>query len=183
MSTRKEIMQAGYEGDIPLLRQLLAAGANLNEIEPGKDSLLKEIVSDLCNDEKPFRYDVVRALLGAGADPNILGEERSSPMTPAMIHMDTEMLRLLLDAGADPNKAGGFSPEESFYDWAEFDYRYNVYDLHLPEEPTEDDQRDENAWLRFLDRIAEKHGVRHPDHLFLLRDRGARTMQEIKKAK
>jgi len=32
--------------------------------------------------------------------------------------------------------------------------------------------------LRFLDKQAVKYGVRRPDHLFLLRQFGAKSMQE-----
>lgn len=180
--SRKEVCDAAYAGDLKLLRELAARGADLNEIESGEESLLKDVISDLNMDAKPYRYAVVRTLLDLGSDPNILGEENSGPLTPAMFSMDTKMLRVLLEAGADPNRAGGFFPSESFYDWAEFDYQYQVYDGYAPDIPTEADKKDADAWLQFLDRIAIKNNVRRPDHLFLLRRFGAKTMVENGKA-
>lgn len=54
-------------------------------------------------------------------------------MLSPMFHMDTEMLRILLEAGADPNRPAGFFDAEtfpncadSFYDYAECDYQFNV---------------------------------------------------------
>jgi hypothetical protein len=164
------------------LRELVEGGADVNEVEPGGDSILADILLDLCVDEVPQRYTVVRALLELGADPNVLGEERSSPMATPMIRMDTEMLRILLEAGADPNKAGGDLGSESFYDWAEFDYRFQAFahDQLEVDRPTNADKKDEDSWLEFLDRIAKKHGYRRPDHLFLLRMYGAKSMAEMK---
>ena len=43
----------------------------------------------ICCDDVPHRYTVVQTLLEMGADPNVLGEERSTPMATPMIHMDT----------------------------------------------------------------------------------------------
>lgn len=179
--TRKQVSDAAYSGDLCLLREYAQQGADLNEVEDGGDSLLEDIISNLCCDEKPYRHEVVKVLLSLGADPNILGEDQSSPMIPAMLKMDTEMLRVLLEAGTDPNKPPGFSPSESFYDWAESDYRYELYDFREPEQPTEDDRENEDAWLRYLDRMAVKRNQRRPDHLFLLRQFGARTAVELGK--
>ena len=173
---REKIVEAAHSGNLALLRLLAQRGADFNEVCPYGDSLLEEIVSGLGGEGKPYKYDVVRLLLELGADPNVLGEERSSPLAPAMVAMDTEMLRILLEAGADPNKCGGVTEDESFFDWAELDYMFEMFDCILPEKPTIDDKKDEDSWLQFLDRIAIKHGVRRPDHLFLLRQHGARSI-------
>ncbi|MBP7948922.1 MAG: hypothetical protein KA004_04640 [Verrucomicrobiales bacterium] len=177
--TGKQISDAAYAGDIELLRRYAGQGGDFNEIEQG-DTLLEEIISDLCLDKVECRYDVVRELLALGADPNLLGEDRRGPMIPAMLSMDTEMLRILLEAGADPNEVAGFFDSETLYDWAEFDYRFETYDLNAPDKPTEADKADEDAWLTYLDRMAVKHGKRRPDHLYLLRKHGAKTAQELK---
>jgi hypothetical protein len=177
---REQIVDAALAGNLALLRDLAQRGAAMNEVTPGGDSLLEDVLTYLYDHQAAHRYAVVRTLLELGADPNVLGEEKSSPLVPAMLNMDTEMLRILLDAGADPNKAVGFMDCESFYDWAEFDYRYEMCDLHLPDTPTEDDKKDEDSWLSFLDKVAVKHNWRRPDHLFLLRMYGAKTRTEIK---
>jgi len=177
---RAEMIHAAVEGDLELMRELVQRGANLNKLEPGKDSLFEDIVFCLCCDDVPHRYTVVRTLLEMGADPNALGEERRSPMTTPMIRMDTEMLRILLEAGADPNKAAGFMESESFYDHAVFDHWYQALELDRLVGATEDDKKDEDAWLAFLDRTAIERNVRRPDYLFLLRQYGAKSMTEMK---
>ncbi len=91
------------------------------------------------------------------------------------------MLRILLDEGADPNAVTMDSESESLYDWAEFDYRYEVWDINPPEEGTPGDRVDEDAWLQYLDRLALKYGKRRPGHLQLLRDRGALMRADIRK--
>lgn len=178
--TRQDILDAAYSGNAALLREFARRGGDFNEIADG-DTLLHDAVSDLCVDDKPYRYDIVHLLLTLGADPKILGDEHSSALVPAMLEMDTEMLRILLDAGVDPNRTSGFTESELLYDWAEFDYRYQVYDINPPDKPSEDDKRDEESWLRFLDRIAIKNNVRRPDHLILLREHGARSAHEMKR--
>lgn len=184
--TYDEICKAACEGNLPLLRELAHRGADLNEVNSSGDTLLDDVLTDLCIEERPYRYDVARALLELGADPNVLSEGRSSPMLSPMFHMDTEMLRILLEAGADPNKPAGFLDAElfpnhadSFYDYAECDYRFNVYDFHLPDEPTDADRKDKESWLAYLDRMAIQHGVRRPDHLYLLRSYGAKSAVEL----
>jgi hypothetical protein len=144
--------------------------------------LLEAVVLNLCVDEKPFRYAVARALLELGADPNLLDNEGSSPLEIPMLRMDTEMLRILLEAGADPNKTEGFDGDELLYDWAVRDYCLEALPNPLPEEPTEDDKKDEDSWLAFFDRIAAKYNYRRPDHLFLLRQYGAKSITEMKDA-
>lgn len=178
--TRKEISDAAYEGNIALLKEYASKGADFNEVEDNGDSIFEDIIFDLCVDEKPFRYDVVITLLRLGAHPNILGRERSTPLLPAMLTMDTEMLRILLENGADPNIGDGFSETENLYDWAEFDYRYQVYNLYVPHDSPEYVKMNEDEWLIYLDRIAVKHNKRRPDHLLLMREFGAKCAYELK---
>ncbi len=140
------------------------------------DPLLDEVLQDVAVHER--RYDVVCLLLDLGADPNMLCTDggTGSLMAP-MLHMDTAMLTLLLDRGADPNHGCGFLSSETFYDWAVFDYMYEMGLLdqlnsreHLP---------DEDQWLAELDQRALSLGQRRPDHLVLLRQRGGFTAREI----
>lgn len=170
------------------VRALAAAGADLNVLDEHGDSLLAEVVFSFCFEpHPPFRQDMLRLLVQLGADPNLVSAEGLGPLTNAMLAMDTELIALLLALGADPNIYKGFSDCESFYDWAEFDYRFNVYfkpdplcgELGPPGEPTENDRASADAWLRYLDRCAVKQGLRRPDHLFWLRKYGAKTMEEL----
>ncbi len=178
-----EIIQASWSGDVERLNTLLAGGADPNNRNEWGETTFTRIVGDLSSSKNPNRYEIVRVLLQAGADPRLLDgtegdDDRGGPLTYAMLNMDTEMMRLLLEAGADPNTESGASPGETFYDWAEFDYRYEVYDFRLPEEPAEADRADEGAWLLYLDRLAVRHGKHRPDHLFLLRGYGARSCSD-----
>ena len=176
---RGRIYEAALAGDLVSLRRLVEGYSQLNRVGPGELSLLEDVLMELCHPGIPHKYAVVRILLECGADPNKLSGIGSSPLLPPMLGMDTKMLRLLLKAGADPNKAGGFTKDSSFYDWAESDYRTEVYDLKLSDKPRKGDQKDADSWLAFLDRIAVKYNRRRPDHLLLLRKYGAKTMKEI----
>ena len=181
MPTSQDIRDAAYAGNNPALRQLASEGADFNVMDAFGDSLLKEIVSFLCSHNLPFRHEVVRVLLELGANPNMLGPAGLGPLTDAMLHKDTAMLELLLAAGADPNKPCGFSEGESFYDWAESDYRYSLYGDYwtLPEAPTPEEEANEDTWLTFLERIADAYELQRPDHLKVLRAHGALTMSEL----
>lgn len=177
--SRNELMDAICEGDIEKIRLLVSQGADLNEFDSG-DSLLSESMLELCAVDKEFRYEVAKALLELGAEPNLLDDDRGSPMNCPMMRMDTEMLRIFLEAGADPNLSRGFSADESLYDYAKWEYLLYVFG-ELPESPSDKDRKSEDAWLLFLDRLAVKYEKRRPDHLFLLRKHGALTMTEIKR--
>lgn len=174
-----QLMDAILNKDKNKILKLLQDGVDINTRNIGDGrSVVTEAVFMLQDD--PERYEMIGFLLEHGADPKLLDEERCGPLRPAMLGMDTEMLRLLMDHGADPNLESGFTQDESLYDWAEFDYCYNVYCINPPDEPSEEDKRDEDTWLQFLKMQAEKYSVRPPDHLFLLRERGAKTAAELR---
>jgi len=160
--------------DLPKAEELLRAGADINA--PGKygDSLLCEVIGPI--HDKIERLTITKFMLEHGANPCLLAPEGSGPLFKAVIAQDTEVLKLLLDYGADPNREHDLG--ESLYAWAEFDYRYEAYDLKTPETPTDAEKVSEDAWLQYLDRLAIKHGKRRPDYLFLLRERGALTAAE-----
>ncbi|MGG3796033.1 hypothetical protein ABEU86_17365 [Pseudomonas paraversuta] len=182
------VCEAAIRDDFHQINALVAAGANLNALNSNGDTLLQEMVFWLAEDQSQLCGEMLRLLLQLGADPNILGDEGSSALTAAMLCMDSELLGILLSAGADPNQPKGLCESDSFYDWAELDYCYNVWmrdneEFELmspPEEPTDADQVSEESYLDYLDRMAVKYGVRRPDHLFLLRSYGAKSAHEIK---
>ncbi len=126
MKTLEErLVDAAYSGDCDVVMECLARGANINARDSFGDTHFHRLVFDLCCDRIVHRHEMM--LLQNGADPKLLGEENSSILVGPMLAMDTEMLGVLLCAGVDPNAGIGFTDAESFYDYAEFDYRYTVY--------------------------------------------------------
>jgi hypothetical protein len=95
--------------------------------------------------------------------------------------MDTEMLRLLLDAGADPNvvRIRNDGDRESLYDWAHAVYHDEVWQGHPFGEVKPAEGEDEDAWLRHLSELAHHYDKARPEHLQLLRERGALSMFEL----
>lgn len=179
------LINAAERGDIAAIRAQVAGGFDVRETDQYGESLLAIAISSLevvVDIPAPHRYEVVTALLESGFDPNQLDTDRAGALTEAMLAMDTEMLRLLLDAGARPNDVAGFFPGDTLYDWAEIGYLFHVWDVNGVPELEETDQSDRatvDSWLRWMDRMAIKYHRRRPDHLLLLRERGAKTRQEL----
>ena len=120
----------------------------------------------------------IRLLLDLGADPNIISTLTgwTSLMTPIW-WMDTAMLRLLLDYGADPNVTHGFEASETLFSYARWDYGFNTDLWSKVDNPQCFEDEDED--LLYIDRMAVAVGVQRPDHLFLLREHGALSTQEV----
>jgi ankyrin repeat protein len=181
-------------GDTDAMRAQVAEGFDLNARDRLGDTILEQVISELEFFPATPKYAVIREMLHLGADPRGLGEDGSSPLFTAVLNMDTEMMRILLDAGADPNEVlrillgpgtdpdvpGMDSMDESLYDWAEFAYRYEVWSNKLPDGANAAFGTNREAWLRYLDHLAVTYGKRRPDHLRLLRQRGALSMSELR---
>lgn len=120
----------------------------------------------------------VKTLIEVGADPGYRGDDGSGDaLFEAVLQQDAAVLELLLSHGANPTYIVDFP--ESLYDWAEFDYRYEAWNLNSPIEPTESDRTSENHWLDYLDRCADFLGVPKPAHLRVLRSFGALCRSEM----
>ncbi|MBL8374616.1 ankyrin repeat domain-containing protein [Accumulibacter sp.] len=171
-------LSSACEGDIEAMRAQVVGGFDLNGKDRFGDTILERVINDLEFFPTTRKYEVIREMLRLGADPQGLSEDGSSPLLIAVLNMDAEMVRILLDAGADPNAAGMRARNELLYDWADFVYRQEVWNVKLPEEATMADRTDIDAGLRYLDRLAVKYGRRRPDHLRLLRERGALSISE-----
>ncbi len=171
-------LSSACEGDIEAMRAQVVGGFDLNGKDRFGDTMLERVISDLELFPTTRKYEVIREMLRLGADPQGLSEDGSSPLLIAVLNMDAEMVRILLDAGADPNAVGMRARNELLYDWADFVYRQEVWNVKLPEEATMADRTDIDAGLRYLDRLAVKYGRRRPDHLRLLRERGALSISE-----
>ncbi len=171
-------LSSACEGDIEAMRAQVVGGFDLNGKDRFGDTILERVINDLEFFPTTRKYEVIREMLRLGADPQGLSEDGSGPLLIAVLNMDAEMVRILLDAGADPNAVGMRARNELLYDWADFVYRQEVWNVKLPEEATMADRTDIDAGLRYLDRLAVKYGRRRPDHLRLLRERGALSISE-----
>ena len=171
------IENAVAAGDVQRIARLLAEGVDPNTLTAFGDCLLSLAASSHLTNPHPGL--TVRLLLERGADPNGRGE--LAPLVTAIFNTRPEIVQLLLKHGANPNTVVG--GVETIYDLAEFDYRFEQYDLHLPEEPTEADDADEDSWLAMLDRFALKYRKRMPIELHILRSHGALTMTELRARK
>ncbi|MCM8626369.1 ankyrin repeat domain-containing protein [Accumulibacter sp.] len=183
-------------GDLDALRELVGSGFDLNGCDQLGETILERVIGELEFCPGKQRYAVIREMLRLGANPGVVGSDGSTPLFTAVVNMDTRMIGILLDAGADPNAslrilrgtgseadtAGSRAVAESLYDWAKFAYRYEVWETRLPEDARTADQSDEDAWLGQVDRLAVEYGKRRPDHLRLLRERGAQSTLELCRA-
>ena len=175
----EKFVDAAYAGDIAAMRDQARAGFDLTTPDDVGETILEAIIDSMADISGPQRYEVVRETLRLGANPCKMNRDGFGPLFSAILAMDAEMLRILLDVGADPNAEKMDTSCESLYDWAEFDYRYEEWDINDFGSPTEEDRRNEKAWLNYLDCLALRKGRRRPDHLILLRERGALTMAEL----
>lgn len=181
----KAFMSSACAGDVDAIRALVARGFALNGTNHFGDTILEYTISVLEFYPEAPKYEVVQEMLRLGANPDILSVDGSGPLFAAALNMDTDMLRLLLDAGANPN-VGRIRVDgvlESLYDWAHSAYRYEVWKGHPSEEVTPAERADEDARLRHLARLAAKYDKQRPDHLQLLRERGALSTFELRLAK
>lgn len=166
---RENLISACETLDTSKISVVLEEGVDINERGEYGDSVLSEVAYEIYRYDKNLRrYEIIKLLLDNGADPKILDEERIGPLHGPMWEMDGKMIELLCGYGADPNEEWGDSERESFYSLAEFDYRFEVYDLKLPEDPTKEGEKDEESWLAFLQRLAEKSSQRRKETKTLL---------------
>ena len=175
-SLGNQFLSAIKAQNVAEMNALLAAGADPNYIDEYGESVLMAACDSWNEPEK--RFIMAAALLDAGADPQYTDKEGGGVLFSCIIAKDTRLIEYLLDRGANPNKEHDMG--EALYDWAEFDYRYDEFDLNLPEDPTEEERKSEEAWLEYLSRLASKYGKNPPDYLITLRRAGALTSEEKK---
>jgi ankyrin repeat protein len=94
------LMTAAFTGNVELVTLLNAHGANPNAVESAaKQTALMWAVSER-------HTDVVRALVGAGADVRARSTGGFTALLFAARQGNIESAKILLDAGADPNEKG-----------------------------------------------------------------------------
>ena len=100
-------MLAALQGDLRVLRQLIARGVDLNQQHGGLTALLAAT-----RDSWHGRPEAVMTLLANGADARLPDNEGNTPLHHAARSTDPAVAALLLDAGAlvDTLNQEGFSP-------------------------------------------------------------------------
>jgi ankyrin repeat protein len=83
-------------GDLPALVEVLDAGVPVNLTNSAGDSLLILAAYHV-------RREVVRELVGRGADHARVNDKGQTALAAAVFRQDTEIVTELLDAGADPD--------------------------------------------------------------------------------
>ena len=176
MEATRKLVEAVRGEDLEAARLALETGADPNYLEgANSDSILNEAVSWI---EGPdLRMAMIRLLLESGADPNLIQDENLVPLYAALKRRDVDLVRWLLDYGADPNLVG--NGPGSIYDNAEFDYRFYVWDLKLDLTLPLEAGATPDELLEYMDQQAADCGMPRPDHLILMRQRGAKTLREI----
>ena len=102
MGRAPRLSDAAFVGDLARVRELLAAGADVNEEISGTYALFAAL------QEPPDYFDdnaaaIVRALLAAGARVDVREAETGRTPLHEAVHPGLRAVKLLLDAGADPN--------------------------------------------------------------------------------
>jgi hypothetical protein len=178
------IVNAAWKNDLETVKTMVTDGFNLATTNQYGESVLGETICYLCvyGDVEPHRFEVVKLLLALGANPNQHDSNGCGALQDAIFAMDTELIKILLDAGAKPNDFSNEYKDETLYSWGVLEYQFHIWDVNkFPEEPNlKLLEYDEEKWLNWFDAMAIKDGRRRPDHLFLLREYGARTLEELK---
>lgn len=177
----KAFMSGACAGDVDAIRVQVAEGFDLNGTNQFGDTILEYAISALEFYPGAPKYKVIEEMLRLGADPNAPSQDDSRPLFAAVLNLDSEMLRLLLDAGANPNvlRTGIDGTVESLYDWACSAYWEEAWSMYPAGEMNFPEREDEDAWLRHLARLALKYDKPRPDHLQVLRERGALSTFEL----
>lgn len=105
------LISAIEAGDLVAVKRVLSLGASLKPppVPWWKRLWCKRNPAPLVLAIKNDRNDIVDLLLSAGADPNQLGQDGTSPLTRAAADGKAELVRRLIDAGADidlPDETG-----------------------------------------------------------------------------
>ena len=92
-SKHQLVIFAARSGNIPLLRERVNAGGDVNHRDPSHGSALTAAI-------RAGKLDVVEWLLDNGADVNADYGDQIGPLEVALRHPEPEMVGLLLRAGA-----------------------------------------------------------------------------------
>jgi uncharacterized protein len=104
---RTPLVLAAGTGQLPILRALIAGGADVNQLSCGITPLLAAT-----RDSWSGRFDVVMALLTNGADVAVQDQTQATALHGAARSRDVALVQLLIDSGAalDAIDATGYTP-------------------------------------------------------------------------
>lgn len=114
------LLEASAEGDAARVVTLLRAGVPIDFVSKGHETALTYAI--VWN-----RVEVVRTLLGLGADPNVPVEPGWAPLMYAASEGNVEIVGLLLQQGSDPNRRDAYG--RSALDLAEEQGHVGVIEL------------------------------------------------------
>ena len=131
--SKSEVLQNSFQtpgihtaivaGNIEAVKQLIASGTDVNEIEPGSGStpLMTAALLD--------RVEIAKLLLDAGASIDSKNYDGSTALHTAAFFCRTDMVKLLLEKGADKSirNSSGATALESVQ--APFDMVKPIYDF------------------------------------------------------
>lgn len=98
---KTELMQAAGDGDLDRARELLAAGAAVDDRNANGGTALMYAVS-------AGELPMARLLLDAGADPNARARIGWTPLLVGAAKDRAAVIAMLLEAGADPSQADAY---------------------------------------------------------------------------
>jgi hypothetical protein len=169
-----ELVDGLRDNNARQVRLAISYGANPNGEDQG-DSFFKEIFSER---DAHVRIAMLRFLNSLGGKPAEVSDP-STLLCIASFSKNADEMAFLLDHRVNPNGLGEEEPVTT-YDYIEFDYRFDLWDLRLPFDAHADDRLNEVAWIDYLQRCADATGKERPEQLRLLRRYGALTYQERK---
>ena len=181
--TWKQLYEAMCSGDMSKLDALINNGVDINERNCYNETPLLSAIMDLgvpCEDapRNADRMNIVSEIVARGADINALDNDGHGIFDVPIFQIDLELIEHLLNIGAHPNN-GINSGGDSILDLAHFDYRALYFAPSKVHPHTDADLENFDTWLAFMDREAVRNDFQRPVCLRLLRDRGARTSEEL----
>ncbi len=103
------LYQAAKAGDVDVIREQLASGADINEIREGRETLFggtEDSGTPLLAAAAAGHLDAVRVLLEAGADPRLKNANGEDALLHAVAPGHARIVDLLIDAGAEVDTRG-----------------------------------------------------------------------------
>jgi len=108
------LILASANGDDVLVEQLLACGANVNEMQGIGDTALHVAVVPRRDSHNEAFVSIVQRLLKSGAEPNAHNDEGKTPLylacNPTLAEVNVGIVHILLENGANPNIHACCSP-------------------------------------------------------------------------